>query len=95
MSQSKPIRTIGDKVGAKYKTFYDEKFDRIHSAWIPLIQVDGEMLPIYDESTISGQKEAESRYKALKLARQVRDSLKARMAEKAALLALKGGEESV
>ena len=53
------------------------------------------MMPIYDETTISGQKEAESRYKALKLAREVRDKLKVRMAEKAALLALEGGEESV
>ncbi|GAA0836809.1 hypothetical protein ABER99_21315 [Paenibacillus glucanolyticus] len=78
MNKEKKIRSIGEKVSARYKSFFNQKLERVHSAWIPYIQADGEMLPIYDPGTISGQKEATSKYKALKLAEKTRDELVSR-----------------
>lgn len=74
-----PIQTIGDRIDAKYKTFFDENFRQIHQAWVPLVEVDGRLLPLYDPSTISGQMEAPSRKEALFLARCMRERLKARL----------------
>ncbi|MVP02111.1 hypothetical protein [Paenibacillus lutrae] len=82
MIEEKPVQVIGDKVTAKYKSFFDEQGKGIHSAWIPMIEVDGKMMGIHDESTISGQKESSSRHHALKIARRVSDDTKARLAEK-------------
>lgn len=82
MSGEKEIKEVGEKVAARYKTFFDSKnLQRLHSSWIAYIQVDGEMLPIYDPETVSGQAESTSRYKALKFARMTRDGLKARLAK--------------
>ncbi|OMF76652.1 hypothetical protein [Paenibacillus glucanolyticus] len=76
---SENIQTIGEKVGARYRTFFDKNLERLHATWIAYIQVDGEMLPIYDQNTISGQVEAPNRIEALKIARNTRNDLKARL----------------
>jgi hypothetical protein len=70
---------VKDKVGARYRTFFDKNLQRLHRAWVAYVQVDGEMSPIHDPNTISGQVEAPSRYKALKIAKTTRDDLKARL----------------
>ncbi|MNC62177.1 hypothetical protein D3C75_1121750 [compost metagenome] len=80
MTEEKKIQTVGEKVGARYKTFFDNNLQRLHAAWVAYIQVNGEMLPIYDPNTISGQVESPSRYKALKIAKITRDDLQARLA---------------
>lgn len=75
----KPILTIGEKVSAKYKSFYNEKTDDIHNAWVGMIEVDGRMVGIWDENSFSGYVESPNRYQALKLARKVRDETKERL----------------
>ena len=80
MDKGKPIREIGDKVTARYKTFLTDT-NSLHRAWIPMIQADGELLAIFDESTVSGQMEAETLGQALKMARTVRNELIAKLAE--------------
>lgn len=82
MAEGNAVRHIGEKVTAKYKSFFNEQMDKLHSAWIPMIEVDGSMLGIFDESSESGQLEQPTRYKALKLAKQVRDETKERLQKK-------------
>lgn len=72
---------IGEKVGAKHMCFMnDDRTSRC--AWFSMIQVDGKMVFIKDESAPKGIAEAVSRYLAIKRAKETRD----RMHEKEAVI---------
>lgn len=69
--------TFGNNIGAKQWSFMLDKENKIlHTAWFPLIEVNGKMATIKDDSYPVGIKEAESRYKARKMAKEFLDRLK-------------------
>ena len=73
---------IGDKVGAKYLCFIvGESGKELKCAWYSLIQVDGRMVHIKDSAAPRGITAAETRYKAVKLAKQARDRIRSKERE--------------
>ncbi|CAM3707843.1 hypothetical protein COLU111180_04215 [Cohnella lubricantis] len=77
-----PIRDIGDKVSVRHLSFFNEKLDRLTSAWTPHIEVDGEMLKIRDPNNPLGFITADTRHKARKIAIQVRDEMRKHLWER-------------
>ncbi|MBJ6364192.1 hypothetical protein ACFOQM_23515 [Paenibacillus sp. GCM10012307] len=68
---------IGDKVGAEYMCFLGGESGRdSHCAWFSKIEVNGKKVFIRDVSEPRGIKQADSRYLAVKMAKEFRDLMK-------------------
>ncbi|MFD0587650.1 hypothetical protein ACFQZE_06520 [Paenibacillus sp. GCM10027627] len=66
---------LGDKIGAKHLCFMlDNK--QLHCAWYSLIEFEGRMMHIKDESALMGIVEAETRYLAKKKAKEFLEKMK-------------------
>jgi hypothetical protein len=68
---------IGERIGAKERTYYRGEYQdlAIHTAWFPMIEVNGRMVYIKSPSP-TGKLEADSLGEAIRLASDFRDSLR-------------------